>query len=130
MHDIHLECIESVLRNTETIEGPYEWQGALIYSGFDKDTITGTDVLDYVDEEYALKNYVRNNGYNFEEYPNAIDPSVFYDTDDRMWMVYGSWSGGIYLLEIDPATGQVIHPRQMKNIMWMRITEKAARRWT
>ena len=95
---------------SETIEGPYEWQGALIYSGFDKDTITGTDVLDYVDEEYALKNYVRNNSYNFEEYPNAIDPSVFYDTDDRMWMVYGSWSGGIYLLEIDPATGQVIHP--------------------
>ena len=67
-------------------------------------------MLDYVDEEYALKNYVRNNGYNFEEYPNAIDPTVFYDTDDRMWMVYGSWSGGIYLLEIDPATGQVIHP--------------------
>ena len=49
---------------SETIEGPYEWQGALIYSGFDKDTITGTDVLDYVDEEYALKNYVRNNSYN------------------------------------------------------------------
>ena len=34
---------------SETIEGPYEWQGALIYSGFDKDTIAGTDVLDYVD---------------------------------------------------------------------------------
>ena len=95
---------------SETIEGPYEWQGALIYSGFDKDTIAGTDVLDYVDEEYALKKYVRNNSYNFEEYPNAIDPTVFYDADDRMWMVYGSWSGGIFLLELDPATGQVIHP--------------------
>lgn len=69
-----------------------------------KDTIAGTDVLDYVDEEYALKNYVRNNSYNFEEYPNAIDPTVFYDADDRMWMVYGSWSGGIFLLELDPAT--------------------------
>ena len=56
-------------------------------------------MLDYVDEEYALKNYVRNNSYNFEEYPNAIDPTVFYDADDRMWMVYGSWSGGIFLLE-------------------------------
>ena len=60
-------------------------------------------MLDYVDEEYALKNYVRNNSYNFEEYPNAIDPTVFYDADDRMWMVYGSWSGGIFLLELDPA---------------------------
>ena len=95
---------------SETIEGPYEWQGALIYSGFNKDTIQATDVLDYVDEEYALKHYVRNNGYNVDEYPNAIDPSVFYDEDDRMWMVYGSWSGGIYLLELDPATGLVIHP--------------------
>jgi arabinan endo-1,5-alpha-L-arabinosidase len=95
---------------SENVEGPYEWQGALIYSGFDKDTIKGTDVLDYVDEEYALKNYVRNNSYNTDEYPNAIDPTVFYDEDDRMWMVYGSWSGGIFLLEIDPETGKVIHP--------------------
>lgn len=95
---------------SETIEGPYEWQGALIYSGFDKETIKATDVLDYVDEEYALKHYVRNNGYNVDEYPNAIDPSVFYDEDGRMWMVYGSWSGGIYLLELDPQTGLVIHP--------------------
>lgn len=95
---------------SETIEGPYEWQGALIYSGYNKDTIGATDVLDYVDEEYALKHYVRNNGYNVDEYPNAIDPSVFYDADGRLWMVYGSWSGGIYILELDPATGLVIHP--------------------
>ena len=95
---------------SKTVEGPYEWQGALIYSGFDKETIKATDVLDYVDEDYALKHYVRNNGYNFNEYPNAIDPTVFYDEDDRLWMVYGSWSGGIYLLELDPETGLVIHP--------------------
>lgn len=31
---------------SETIEGPYEWQGALIYSGFNKDTIQATDVLE------------------------------------------------------------------------------------
>ena len=96
---------------SKTIEGPYEWQGALIYSGYDKDTIKATDVLDYVDEDYALKHYVRNNGYNVDDYPNAIDPSVFYDADGRMWMVYGSWSGGIYLLELDPQTGLVIHPQ-------------------
>lgn len=96
---------------SKTIDGPYEWQGALIYSGYDKDTIKATDVLDYVDEEYALKHYVRNNGYNVDDYPNAIDPSVFYDADGRMWMVYGSWSGGIYLLELDPQTGLVIHPQ-------------------
>ena len=30
---------------------------------------------------------------------------------EKMWMVYGSWSGGIFLLEIDENTGKVIHPK-------------------
>ena len=95
---------------SENIEGPYEWQSALIYSGFNMDTISGTDVLDYVDEEYAKKHYTRNKEYNFNDYPNAIDPTIFYDKDDRLWMTYGSWSGGIFILELDPETGLVIHP--------------------
>lgn len=96
---------------SEKVEGPYAWKGALIYSGFTEETIGATDVLDYVSEEYAKENYItRGNEYNFEEYPNAIDPTVFYDEDGRMWMVYGSWSGGIFLLEIDEETGLVIHP--------------------
>lgn len=96
---------------SDTPEGPFEWQGALIYSGFDKNTIYQTDVLDYVDEVDALTTYLTAGGtYQYKKYPNAIDPSVFYDEDDRMWMVYGSWSGGIYLIELDPATGECIHP--------------------
>ena len=96
---------------SETPEGPYEWKGTLIYSGFTSETIGDTDVLDYVSEEEALENYVTHGDeYNYEEYPNAIDPTVFYDEDGRMWMVYGSWSGGIFLLEIDESTGEVIHP--------------------
>lgn len=92
-------------------EGPYTWKGALIYSGFTSETLANTDVTDYVTQEYALENYVTpKNEYNFEEYPNAIDPTIFYDGDGRMWMVYGSWSGGIFLLEIDESTGLVIHP--------------------
>jgi len=95
---------------SESPEGPFEWQGALIYSGFDETNIDATDVLDYVDEDYAKKNYIKSGEYNYNDYPNAIDPTVFYDTDGRMWMTYGSWSGGIFLLELDPATGLVIHP--------------------
>lgn len=96
---------------SESIEGPYEWQGALIYSGFTSETIEDTNVLDYVSEEYALENYVTlGDDYNFDECPNAIDPSVFYDEDGRLWMVYGSWSGGMFLLELDETTGEVIHP--------------------
>jgi len=93
-------------------EGPYEWQGAFIYSGFSNmKQMQETDVLDYVSEDYAKENYISPlREYNFEQYPNAIDPTVFYDKDGRMWMVYGSWSGGIFLLELDPKTGLVIHP--------------------
>lgn len=95
-------------------EGPFEWKGNLIYSGLTSENLKETDVLDYVSEDYAKKNYINNGGegsYNNKEYPNALDPTIFYDKDGRMWMVYGSWSGGIYLLEIDESTGKVIHPK-------------------
>ena len=96
---------------SDTPEGPYQWQGVLICSGFDKDTISATDVLEYVDEDYALNTYIKGNkGYRYEDWPNAIDPAVFYDKDGKLWMVFGSWSGGIFLLELDEATGKVIHP--------------------
>lgn len=92
-------------------EGPFDWKGALIYSGFDSKTLKKTDVLDYVTEDYAKKNYIKEgDSYNYEKYPNAIDPTVFYDENDKLWMVYGSWSGGIFLLELDENTGEVIHP--------------------
>ncbi len=36
---------------------------------------------------------------------NCIDPCVNYDEDGNLWMVYGSWSGGIYSLKLDNKTG-------------------------
>ncbi|MCR4902168.1 MAG: glycoside hydrolase family 43 protein [Butyrivibrio sp.] len=97
--------------SADSIEGPYEFEGNLIYSGITPKTLEYTDVLDYVSEDYANENYIKASGeYNFDAYPNALDPTVFYDKDGKMWMVYGSWSGGIFLLELDEQTGQVIHP--------------------
>ena len=46
-------------------------------------------------------------GYDATKLPNAIDPCVFFGADDRLWMVYGSYSGGIFLLELDPETGLI-----------------------
>ncbi len=37
---------------------------------------------------------------------NAIDPAVFEDTDGKIWMSYGSYHGGIGVIEIDPSTGK------------------------
>lgn len=92
-------------------EGPFDWQGSLICSGFDSKTIKKTDVLDYVSEDYAKENYItENDSYNYMKWPNAIDPTIFHDADGKFWMVYGSFSGGIFLLELDEETGKVIHP--------------------
>jgi arabinan endo-1,5-alpha-L-arabinosidase len=37
---------------------------------------------------------------------NAIDPSLFTDSDGRQYMAFGSFWSGIKLIEIDPATGK------------------------
>lgn len=42
---------------------------------------------------------------NAETPMNAIDPSVVADADGRYWMHYGSYFGGLYCVELDPATG-------------------------
>lgn len=97
-------------------EGPFEWKGNLIYSGFNENNIDKTNVAKYKDKDTALKEYTDGGiSYNYQDYPNALDPTIFWDKDDRMWMVYGSWSGGIYLLEIDEETGEVIHPKEDKS---------------
>ncbi len=39
------------------------------------------------------------------EQPFAIDPAVFEDDSNRMWLVYGSHAKGIWMIEIDETTG-------------------------
>ncbi len=41
---------------------------------------------------------------------NAIDPDVLIAPDGRHWMVYGSYWSGMYLVELDPATGALKDP--------------------
>lgn len=95
---------------SKNIEGPYDYKGTLLYSGFTKKDIDQTNVCDYVEKETAESTYLLGGQYANKKWPNCIDPTVFYDADGKMWMVYGSWSGGIFLLEIDEKTGEVIHP--------------------
>lgn len=44
-------------------------------------------------------------GYDANNYPNVVDPHTFFDKDGKLWMVYGSYSGGIFILEMNPETG-------------------------
>ncbi len=43
--------------------------------------------------------------YDAQVHPNVVDPQVFFDAANRLWMVYGSYSGGIFILSMDEATG-------------------------
>ena len=60
-------------------EGPYVNQGVFLKSGYP--------------------------GYNAASLPNVVDPCTFFDKDGQLWMVYGSYSGGIFILRMDSETG-------------------------
>lgn len=79
----------------DTIDGPFKNLGLLVKS-------SGSDVLKYEDANGEEKIYDSN------EDPNAIDPAVFYDAEGRLWMMYGSYSGGIYILELNPNNGSIL----------------------
>ena len=62
-------------------------------------------------DEVSDKWFTGNGGWDNTYGPNAIDPNLFFDADgQKLYMSYGSWSGGIFLLELDPATGKAIYP--------------------
>ena len=67
-----------------------------------------TDAPLVTGEEEIPERYVTNGVDNHkwgDMYPNCIDPCVFYDDDGNLWMSYGSWSGGIFMLALDEETG-------------------------
>ncbi len=94
---------------SDTPEGKFEYTDTILYSGFTKTTAEETNIYDVLGSDADISGYLKLGGYNNEKWPNCIDPAVFTDADNRMWMVYGSWSGGIFLLELDPETGKPIH---------------------
>jgi len=43
--------------------------------------------------------------FDANRHPNAVDPHAFFDSNGDFWMVYGSFSGGIFILRMCPETG-------------------------
>lgn len=99
-----------VLLTADNIEGPYTYQAPVVISGFHTGTAYKDTDLEIVlgtqsslPERYNMKT---SGGGNWgERWPNNIDPCVFYDEEGKLWMSYGSWSGGIWMLELDEKTG-------------------------
>jgi arabinan endo-1,5-alpha-L-arabinosidase len=71
----------------DRIEGPYTDKGIILRSGMWGQASHDGTVYD------ALK------------HPNAVDPHVFSDNAGRLWMIYGSYSGGIFIMQMNPSNG-------------------------
>lgn len=72
---------------SDSVTGPYKNAGILLESGmWGQPSPDGTI-------------------YDPTKHPNTVDPDVFYDKEGKLWMVYGSYSGGIFILQLDPTTG-------------------------
>lgn len=110
---------------SKEIEGPYSYVDTILYSGFtSEDSVDGSDRNIHYENTHLPElisqgeisefneNWVTTGGreYNADYAPNAIDPTPFYDEEGKLWLVYGSWSGGTYLLELNPETGTPIYP--------------------
>lgn len=117
---------------SKSAQGPFSYVDTVIYSGFTKgdNNVTTSSALGTktVNTNYTNTNIPKlirqgklssvragwfnsKGNYNNSLFPNAIDPTLLYDANGKLWMTYGSWSGGIYVLQLDPATGQPIYPK-------------------
>lgn len=95
------------LCTADNIEGPYTYQGTVVYSGFNESThpVSMTDYYKVCGSGADISRYLSKGKWNSLYGTNAIDPTVFYDENGKLWMVYGSWFGGIFMLELDERTG-------------------------
>lgn len=99
---------------SDNVEGPWKYQGPVVFSGFlgkyAHNGYAATDDWKNTDFTIATGETSLPERYNVGDkwgsfWPNCIDPCVFYDDQDNLWMSYGSWSGGIFLLRLDKNNG-------------------------
>lgn len=99
---------------SDNVEGPWKYQGPVVFSGFlGKYAHNGyAAAADWKNTDFTIATGETSlpERYNVGDkwgsfWPNCIDPCVFYDDQDNLWMSYGSWSGGIFLLRLDKSNG-------------------------
>lgn len=109
------------LLTASTLNGDWTYRGTVIYSGFDNGTTYSyqdTDYMEVTGETELSSRYLANpwqwsdgnskctaSAWNISYGAHAIDPCIVFDDDKELWMTYGSWSGGIYMIKIDNQTG-------------------------
>lgn len=109
-------CSSIVCFTSDNVEGPWVYQGPVVMSGFsgrfDHNSYAKSNDWQNTDLAIATGATALPDRYNVTTnanwgnyWPNCIDPCVFYDDNDNLWMSYGSWSGGIYIIRLDKENG-------------------------
>ena len=108
-------CSSIVLLTSDSPKGPWTYEGPVVFSGFQgtyehngfakTNDYKHTDLEIALGELQALPDRYKQGGNWGKYWPNCIDPCVFYDDEGKLWFSYGSWSGGIFMFELDETTG-------------------------
>lgn len=99
-----------VLLTSDSLNGDWTRQGVIVYSGFKTvEEAQNTDLFRVIGDSEGTSDvpsrYTERTNGNAHYSMNAIDPCVVYDDEGNLWMTYGSWFGGIYMLRLDAETG-------------------------
>lgn len=128
-------CSTIVCFISDDLEGPWIYQGPVVCSGFSGRYAHNGFVAsgDWKNTDLAIATGCTSllQRYNTDKWspygPNCIDPCVFYDDDDNLWMSYGSWFAGIFMIKLDKENGlrdyTYTYPYQVKGVT---TTEEAA----
>lgn len=121
-------CSTIVCFISDDLEGPWIYQGPVVCSGFSgryaHNGFAASDDWKNTDLAIATGCISLPQRYNTDKWspygPNCIDPCVFYDDDDNLWMSYGSWFAGIFMIKLDKENGlrdyTYTYPYQVKGV--------------
>lgn len=101
-----------VLLTADSPTGPFTYQAPIVFGGFNGQTYSGksvsykdTDLEIVLGEQSSLPSRYNKKDSWGSYWPNCIDPCSFFDDSGDLWLAYGSWSGGIFMIKLDKNTG-------------------------
>ncbi|BDR52330.1 beta-xylosidase [Bombiscardovia nodaiensis] len=89
------------LLTADHLDGDWTLVGPVVYSGFGPENVERTDVPLVLGPGADLERYRELTDTRI----NAIDAGVNFDERGQLWMNFGSWFGGCWMIRLDPATG-------------------------
>lgn len=108
-------CSSIVLFTSDRPDYGWKFVGPVVFSGFQgtyahngfaaANDYKHTDLEKVIGTQSTLPSRYKVGDKWGEYWPNCIDPCVFYDEEGKLWMSYGSWSGGIFIFQLDESTG-------------------------